>query len=416
MADGIFTSLVSKDRNANATANPIYVQLSDGTSAIGVTAGALDVNISNASIVVTASDLDIRDLLHTQDSVAIGDGTSLVLDLVTLNSAYSGTAITLPVAGRYQATPDTFGDGDATHILTDANGKIVISNPGGTEYVEDAVAADPATGITTLAERDDALGGITPAEGDWSKLYVNANGALWVKHDGDITIADGGNSITVDGTVAVSSVGGTVTVTASDLDIRDLTHVSDSVSIGDGTTLADVLDGTIDALYTAITDGTDTWSIDGSGYGQVDIASQSLTAVKISKDANANTEINPIFVKVVDTAVSGVEVHDYDTASAVASDATSNHDYTVANTTFFLKSVIVSGSGNIKFEVQTGALAGLATVAVGFLTGRQGDTKQLFFDPPVEVPSTSTGTVRIIRTNRQGAATDLYSTIVGNDV
>ncbi len=35
------------------------------------TAGALDVNITNASVVVTATDLDIRDLVYTQDSVAV---------------------------------------------------------------------------------------------------------------------------------------------------------------------------------------------------------------------------------------------------------------------------------------------------------------------------------------------------------
>jgi hypothetical protein len=127
---------------------------------------------------------------------------------------------------------------------------------------------------------------------------------------------------------------------------------------------------------------------------------------------NTDGSIN---VNIVSSVISG-EVHDYDTASAVAADATDNHDYATVNTTFLLKSVIVSGSGNIKFEVQTGPVASLATVAVGFLTGRQGDTKQLFFDPPVEVPVTSTGTTRIIRTNRQGAATDLYSTIIGLDV
>lgn len=127
---------------------------------------------------------------------------------------------------------------------------------------------------------------------------------------------------------------------------------------------------------------------------------------------NSDGSINVI----VNQNVSATEIHDYDTASAIASDAVSNHDYTIANTTMLLKSVIVSGSGNIKFEVQTGELAGLATRAVGFLTGRQGDTKQLFFDPPIEVPVTGTGTVRVIRTNRQGAATDLYSTIIGNDV
>lgn len=36
----------------------------------------LDVYVSNTSIAVTASDLDIRDLAHTQDSVRLGDGTS----------------------------------------------------------------------------------------------------------------------------------------------------------------------------------------------------------------------------------------------------------------------------------------------------------------------------------------------------
>lgn len=127
---------------------------------------------------------------------------------------------------------------------------------------------------------------------------------------------------------------------------------------------------------------------------------------------NADGSIN---VNVTTSSITG-EVHDYDTASAVAADATSNHDYTVANTTFLLTSIIVSGSGNVKFEVQTGPVAGLATVAVGFLTGRQGDTKQIDFSPAVEVPVASTGTVRVIRTNRQGASTDLYSTIIGIDI
>jgi hypothetical protein len=167
----------------------------------------------------------------------------------------------------------------------------------------------------------------------------------------DVNIADGGNSITVD---------------AVQLDIDDLDAANDNV---------------------AISDGTDT--------------------LAINTDGSINVNVTP-------GPVTG-EVHDYDTASAVASDATDNHDYTVANTTFLLTSVIVSGSGNVKFEIQTGPLASLVTRAVGFLTGRQGDTKQVFFDPAIEVPVTSTGTVRVIRTNRQGASTDLYSTIIGID-
>jgi len=373
MADGIFPSLVSATRDVNAVTNPIYVNITDGTTAIGVTSNALDVNIDNATIAVTQSGVwdigTVTTLTGITNDVNIADGGNSI----TVDAANLDIRDLSETTDQVLIFANTAKDGTGTDYvpLVDADGKLIISNPGsGTEYTEDVAAPQPASGIANVVERDDVLSAITPAEGDWSKLYCNANGALWV---------------TVNGTVAVS---------ASDLDIRDLTHVSDSVTIGDG---------------------TETLNITAAGEAEIDIAAQSLTAVKISKDASANTELNPIYVHNVDTIVSGEEIHDYDTAAGVASDATDNHDYTVVGT-MLLKSVIVSGSGNIKFEVQTGPTASLVTVAVGFLTGRQGDTKQLFFDPAIEVPVTGTGLVRIIRTNRQGAATDLYSTIIGNDV
>lgn len=71
---------------------------------------------------------------------------------------------------------------------------------------------------------------------------------LLVNTDGSINITDNGGSLTVDGTVAATQSGSwtvaatqsgswTVTATATDFDIRDLTHVSDSIRLGDGTTL-----------------------------------------------------------------------------------------------------------------------------------------------------------------------------------
>jgi len=361
MADGYFPTLVSKDQNANAVANPVWVELTDGSAAITSTGTALDVNIASGSVTVTATDLDIRALSQTTDHVLI----------------YGNTA----------------KDGSGTDYvpLLDSDGKIIISNPGGTQYVEDVAAPQPATGIATLVERDDVLSAITPAAGDWSKLYCSANGALWVAVDGEVSINDGGNTITVDGTVAIS---GTVTVDANDLDIRDLTHVSDSVTIGDG---------------------TETMNVTAAGEAEIDIAAQSLTAVKISKDANANTELNPIYVNVVDAPVSGNEIHDYDTAAAVAGAASDNHDYSVVGGTFFLKSVIAASSGAMKIEIQTGPVGTLATVAVAFIP-KHGGHDQLIFDPPVEVPVATSGTVRVIRTNREGSAQDVYSTIIGNQL
>lgn len=58
------------------------VALGDGTSLLtSTTVGGdigLDVNIINASIAVTATDLDIRDLSHLQDSTKIGDGVEFL--------------------------------------------------------------------------------------------------------------------------------------------------------------------------------------------------------------------------------------------------------------------------------------------------------------------------------------------------
>ena len=175
----------------------------------------------------------------------------------------------------------------------------------------------------------------------------------------DVSIDDGGNSITVDGTVSIS---GTVTVSATDLDIRDLSASQDNVAISDGT-----------------------------------------EQLEINTDGSIN-------VNVV-SAVSADEIHDYDTAT-VAGDGTDNHDYTVANATFLLKSVIFSSSGDGKFEIQTDNGGGLATVCVGFTNGKQGDTRQVNFDPAIE----ATTSIRVIRTNRENQSQDVYSTIIGRDI
>lgn len=71
-------------------------------------------------------------------------------------------------------------------------------------------------------------------------LSVPVVGALPVDASGAaVPVTDNGDSLTVDGTVGVS---GTVTVDASDLDIRALAQATDSVAIGDGMTILPVID------------------------------------------------------------------------------------------------------------------------------------------------------------------------------
>jgi len=169
-------------------------------------------------------------------------------------------------------------------------------------------------------------------------------------------------------------------------------------------------------IFVQISDGVEIAQIDPAGNLAIDISVQTLEAVAVSKNQLTNTELNPIFVEIVESSLSTIEVHDYDTAVSVVGDGSSDHDYTVVGTTFLLQKIVMSSSGAAKFEVQTGPIASLVTVAVVFIPKRGGTECLDITKVPREVPDTLTGTVRVIRTNREGSSQDIYTTIIGNDI
>jgi hypothetical protein len=251
--------------------------------------------------------------------------------------------------------------------------------------------------VQVLAVRNDAGTALAGTDLDYIPFTTDATGALRV------TGGAANASVIVDDTAFTPAVS---SVTAAGF-FADET-APDSVDEGDIGAARMTLDRRQIMVLSDATTQSQRLAIDANGSAQ--------TRLHGSLDfTSPNAEDNPIFVQTVDSAVSGSEVHDYDTAAAVAKDAASNHDYTVTGTTFLLKSVIVSASGTGKWEVQVGPLASLATVAVIFTTGSK-LTEQVFFDSPIEVPVTGTGTVRLIRTNTDNQAQDLYSTIIGNDI
>jgi len=392
MADGSYPGLVSRDRNSNAQTNAIWVRLTDDTNDVemggGVEADALRVTLAN----------DSTGLLSVDDN-----GSSLTIDNTTLAVVGGGTEAT---ALRVTIANDSTG----VLSIDDNGGSITVDGTVSVsdftfDYAEDSAHGTGDVGAFILAVRRDADTSLVDTDGDYAPLQVNDVGALKV----DVIDSVVSSNLVDDAAFTIA----TDTVTPSGF-LADET-APDSVDEGDIGVARMTLDRKqLNVLVDATTDAN-RLAIDASGLAQVDVAAHALTnanALPVSKDNNANAETNPLFVYQVNTVVSGNEVHDYDTASAVAADATSNHDYAVANTTFLLKSIIVAGSGNIKFEVIDDPAGTPATIAVGFLTGRQGDTKQIFFDPAFEC----TTTLRVQRTNRQGAATDLYSTIIGSDV
>ena len=247
------------------------------------------------------------------------------------------------------------------------------------------------------------------ADGSFPTLISKDTSANAVANPVWVELTDGTTAISVTSNKLDVNVG-TVTVTASALDIRDLVAGAGATGDNIGIMANTVKDGTAGTFYYPLVDSDGNLQVDVLTAPAVRTITKATDSIQISKDTAANSSTNPIYVAVTTDVISATEIHDYDTTVD-----TGNNDYTVTGTTFLLKSVIFGASGGMKATVQTGPVGTLVTKAVGFIP-HQGGTFQMEFNPPIEVPVTSTGTVRVIMTNREGSAQSLYSTIIGNDI
>lgn len=128
---------------------------------------------------------------------------------------------------------------------------------------------------------------------------------------------------------------------------------------------------------------------------------------------NAINNANPLPVT-ISSATSGVAKVDYNTASAIAANATSNHDYAITSTkTLYLYKVFGSASGKLKIEVQTSPDG--TTFTTRFVGFNSTANPVISMDLSIEgFPVTGAGSkVRVIRTNLDKQSEDVYSSIVG---
>jgi hypothetical protein len=175
--------------------------------------------------------------------------------------------------------------------------------------------------------------------------------------------------------------------------------------------------------------GTNEWAIDSNHIGQVNL-NDGTNALVIGANGeikalisaggndlvvNGDGSINVNFV----TALSGGEVHKYDTHSALAPNTpTTVVTYTVtAGKTMQLKAVSGCASGAFKCEVFGGLTAGTpptATPLAVFFGSTAGGTVELTFPQPIEIPATQTVTLKF--TNRDKQNMDVYGFINGVEV
>jgi len=177
-------SVDADDAGAIAMDTDGAIHIADGGNVISVDDGGSTISIDDGGSTISIDD---------------GSGSLTVDGAVTATISAEGTdgaagpAKTLSVGG-------TESGGNIQELRVDSDGHLqidVLSGGGGTEYSEDAVTPGTIAGLATMMERDDALGGLTPAEGDWASLRCDANGALWT-HDDALDAAISGSEMQVD--------------------------------------------------------------------------------------------------------------------------------------------------------------------------------------------------------------------------
>jgi len=134
----------------------------------------------------------------------------------------------------------------SVNVISSVLGRTVDSAAGGTD-----------TGVPCLAVRDDVLSTLTPADGDYTQLRVNSEGALWVSAPSAILGAEG-NLFAAVAVVAPDTYSNTVDVSAvshvnilvSGLDTAATAAYDVYLSANGGTTLYRAHD-----IYPSSTDG-----------------------------------------------------------------------------------------------------------------------------------------------------------------
>ena len=407
MADSIFPTLVSKDANPNATSDPIYVQLTDGTSVLTTTSGALSVNVSNASLTVTQA---TGSNLH----VVVDAGSAVIGHVIT--DSGSTTAVT----GNVTVVQPT---GTNLHVVVDS-GSVTIgeltqgsTTSGQTGILTMGAATTAAPTYTTATTNPLSLTTAGALRTDSSATTQPISAASLPLPTGAATSAlqtSGNSSLT---TIATNTTplaqGSTTSGQSGSLSMGAVTTAAPTYTTGQTDPLSLTTAGALRVDASATTQPVSiagTVSENIAQYGGVSTSlGQKVMAssipVTIASDQSAITVSSGV------GAQTGA-VCDYATAT-VAANSTSNHNYTVV-TNMKISSVSFACSGGGKAELKVGPLATLVSKWVGFVPTQGGEVKMVF-NPPIVVPTTSTGTVQIVMTNRQNQAQDLYSTIVGVD-
>jgi hypothetical protein len=249
--------------------------------------------------------------------------------------------------------------------------------------------------------------------------------------DGDVVvkIADKDTSsqhlaVNPDGSINIADNGGSITVDATDLDIRDLTFADDAVDVSGSTvelgatTLAALESVTVQngagGAAVNIQDGGNSITVDATDLDIRDLvaASDSVSAHLKDEAGNAFSSANPLPVEFFETAS---ELFDQDESIDLAEEGTLTHDYTTTGD-FKLFTAYSSASGKIRADLF------IETAAASNTFVKVGTKFNSVSYPNVEwkfakgINVANGAKVRVVSTNLDKDEQNVYSTIVGTNV
>ncbi len=183
----------------------------DGSNAalLAGTEGDYQGVFTNAKGELHVRDNDAVDLLTTIDTdtgVIAGDTTSMDATLTALSKAEdaahsSGDQGIMSLAVRNDTKAALAGtSGDYIPFQMNASGELYVKDEDmltelqSITHAEDVAHVSGDVGVMSLAVRNDTLAALAGTDGDYAPLQVNASGALYVKHDGDLDVNDTANT------------------------------------------------------------------------------------------------------------------------------------------------------------------------------------------------------------------------------
>jgi hypothetical protein len=263
------------------------------TANTGISFAFVDADITPANDTITeaAHGLQTGDVVRLTTTGTLPSALALLTDYFVIRVSSSLIKLATTAMNAEAGTAiDIAADGSGTHTLTTQDTQrraldVYISNP-----IEIDVGLDAADDSVESWTHD---GTGNPISSTGGSLHVSDGGGSLTVDASNLDIRDlvfatdkvdvSGSSVSITGTVGVTQSTSPWVVSATDLDIRDITHVSDSIKVGDGTDFL-VVNGdgsinitdnggslTVDAVnldirdLTAVSDSVSSWTKDGTG-------------------------------------------------------------------------------------------------------------------------------------------------------